>query len=87
MKTIERAFGEVIREARKSSHLSQEELAHLSGLDRSYISLLECGHKQPTLLTIFELAKALKTSPSSIIVEVENKTFYAHGSERATKQS
>ncbi len=73
MKSIERAFGEVIRELRKAALLSQEELAHLSGLDRSYISLLECGHKQPTLLTIFELAKALNKSPSNIMLEVESK--------------
>lgn len=73
MKSIERAFGEVIRELRKAALLSQEELAHLSGLDRSYISLLECGHKQPTLLTIFELAKALNKSPSNILLEVESK--------------
>lgn len=71
--TIERAFGEVIREERKSLQISQEELAHLSGLDRSYISQLECGHKQPTLLTIYELSKALKTSPSSILAKVEIK--------------
>ena len=73
MKSIERAFGEVIRELRKAALLSQEELAHLSGLDRSYISLIECGHKQPTLLTIFELAKALNKSPSNILLEVESK--------------
>lgn len=71
--TIECAFGEVVRESRKALQFSQEELAFLSGLDRSYISLLECGHKQPTLVTIFQLAKALKTSPSTILTEVESK--------------
>ncbi len=50
--TIEEAFGEVIRELRKANQISQEKLAELSNLDRSFISLLECGHKQPSLYSL-----------------------------------
>ena len=71
--TIEEAFGEVIRELRKANKISQEKLAEVSKLDRSFISLLECGHKQPSLITIFQLAKALKLSASKIISLVEEK--------------
>ena len=65
--TIEEAFGEVIRELRKSNKFSQEQLAERSKLDRSFISLIECGHKQPSLVIIFQIAKAFKISASKII--------------------
>jgi transcriptional regulator with XRE-family HTH domain len=71
--TIEEAFGEVIRELRKAKQISQEKLAEVSKLDRSFISLLECGHKQPSLITIFQLAKALNLSASKIMSLVEEK--------------
>ena len=71
--TIEEAFGEVIRETRKERGISQERLAEISSLDRSFISLLECGRKQPSLITIFQLAKALNLSASKILSIVEAK--------------
>jgi transcriptional regulator with XRE-family HTH domain len=71
--TIEEAFGEVIREFRKAKKISQEKLAEVSNLDRSFISLLECGHKQPSLITIFQFAKAFNTSASKILSLVEEK--------------
>jgi len=71
--TIEEAFGEVIRELRKEHRISQEKLAEVSNLDRSFISLLECGHKQPSLVTIFQLAKAFNLSASKILQLVEVK--------------
>jgi transcriptional regulator with XRE-family HTH domain len=71
--TIEEAFGEVIRELRKANQISQEKLAEASNLDRSFISLLECGRKQPSLITIFQLAKALNLSASKILSLVEEK--------------
>ncbi len=71
--TIESAFGQVIKDFRKAKKLSQEKLAFESGLDRAFISLLECGRKQPSLVTIFQLAKALQIPPSQIIASVEEK--------------
>jgi transcriptional regulator with XRE-family HTH domain len=71
--TIEEAFGLTIRELRKTKILSQEALSDLSGLDRSYISQLECGKKQPSLITIFQLASAFNISAASIISMVEEK--------------
>lgn len=70
---IEEAFGEAIRELRKANQISQEKLAELSNLDRNFISLLECGRKQPSLVTIFQLAKALNLSVSKILSLVEAK--------------
>jgi transcriptional regulator with XRE-family HTH domain len=71
--TIEEAFGEVIRELRKESQISQEKLAERSNLDRSFISLLECGRKQPSLITIFQLAKAFNIPASKILSLTEER--------------
>lgn len=68
---IEEAFGQALRQTRRERSLSQEALADISHLDRSYISLLECGRKQPTLLTIFALARALHMTPSELIKVTE----------------
>lgn len=71
--TIEEAFGEVIRGLRKSNNFSQEKLAELSNLDRSFISQIECGRKQPSLITIYQLAKAFKLSASKLVSLTDKK--------------
>lgn len=68
---IEEAFGIVIRRLRRERDLTQEKLSLLSSLDRAFISNIEGGKQQPSLITIFELAKALNVTVSSIMVEVE----------------
>lgn len=64
-------FGKVLRELREANHISQEKFAEYCDLDRTYISLLERGKRQPTITTIFKLAKALNISPSKLIAKVE----------------
>ena len=66
-------FGNVLREMRDDNHISQEKLAEYCDLDRTYISLLERGLRQPTITTIFKLAKALNISPSELIAKVEHQ--------------
>lgn len=53
------AFGRVLRELRKRKGWSQYKLASASGLDRSYISLLERGERSPTLDSILSLGPVL----------------------------
>mgnify|MGYP001098346783 CR=1 FL=1 len=53
--------------------MSQEELAFNSGLDRTYISLLERGKRKPKINTLFSLATALSVSPSQLIKELEKQ--------------
>ena len=67
----EEAFGEVLRTVRLSRKLSQEALAHESGLDRTYISLLERGERQPTLRTLIALSRALNVTASSLVAKTE----------------
>ncbi|MFA7405696.1 MAG: response regulator [Pelobacteraceae bacterium] len=69
--TIEEAFGIVLRRLRREFNISQEKLSANSGLDRTFISNIECGKQQPGLVTIFALANALNITPSSIIMEAE----------------
>ena len=64
-------FGKVLREQREKKHISQEKLAEYCELDRTYISLLERGLRQPTITTIFKLAKALNMLPSQLIEMVD----------------
>ena len=67
----EQAFGMVIRKRRKELEISQEELAYLCDLDRTFISLLERGQRKPTLNTIWTLAKSLQMHPHVLVQEVE----------------
>lgn len=53
------ALGRVLRQQRVKLGLSQQELAMTSGLDRTYISLLELGRKSPTLQTMYALCNAM----------------------------
>jgi len=68
---IEEAFGIVIRRLRKERHLSQEKLSEISCLDRTFISNIEGGKQQPSLVTIFALAAALNVNASTIVFETE----------------
>lgn len=52
-------FGERLRDLRKRAGLSQEELAHEAGLDRTYVSGIERGVRNPSLRNIARLAGAL----------------------------
>ena len=66
------AFGQVLRKKRNEANISQEKLALNSGLDRTYISLLERGLRQPTLSTLFTLAESLGQKPSELIRHLED---------------
>ena len=65
------ALGQAVLAARERLGLSQEELGFESGLDRTYISGIERGIRNPTAKTIVRLAKALKTKPSSLFKRAE----------------
>ena len=68
---IAAAFGGVIKELRNEAGLTQEQLGFEADLRRTFISVLELGQQQPTLTTIFKLAKALKVPASKIMGLVE----------------
>lgn len=69
---LDDAFGKALRKRRLGKILTQEALALESNLSRAYISDLEMGKKDPSLLTVFKLANALGLKPSALIDEVEH---------------
>ncbi|MBK1633697.1 hypothetical protein CKO31_23735 [Thiohalocapsa halophila] len=66
----EQAFGIVLRDLRRRRSLSQEALAQESELDRTFISLLERGLRQPSLTTILQLAGPLGVRPERLLADV-----------------
>jgi len=72
---IEAAFGSVIKKLRKDLGISQETLAFDSGLDRSYISQLERGKRQASIITVFQISKALNTSPADVVRLVQDMHY------------
>ena len=66
-RTVAAAFGEVLRDCRRKEGISQEELAGRANVDRTYVSLLERGLRQPTLDSLFRLAKGLNVTPATMV--------------------
>lgn len=58
--TIQKLFGERVRELRKEQGLSQEKFAHICGLHRTYIGCVERGEKNISIENIKKIAVALK---------------------------
>jgi transcriptional regulator with XRE-family HTH domain len=64
---VKLSFGKRLRAIRKERALSQEGLAHLVGLDRSYIGGVERGERNISLENICLIARSLKLPPSSLL--------------------
>jgi transcriptional regulator with XRE-family HTH domain len=60
-------FGQLVRKYRKERNMSQEQLALLCNMDRSYLGRIERGEVNPTLEKIFQLADCLKIPARSLI--------------------
>lgn len=68
---LERAFGEVLRRHRRALKLTQEELSIETGLDRTFLSLLERGLRRPSLATVFVLANKFGLEPAQLVMETQ----------------
>jgi transcriptional regulator with XRE-family HTH domain len=71
LKLSKPTFGRVLKSLRNAKGISQEKLAELSNLDRSFVSLLERGLRQPSLETLFLIGPPLGVSPSELLRRVE----------------
>src|ERR1019366_3305320 len=60
MEQLRRHFGAAVKSQRSKLDLSQERLAELAGLHRTYISDVERGARNPSLGSIHKLARALQ---------------------------
>jgi transcriptional regulator with XRE-family HTH domain len=66
------AFGEHLRDLRRQhGWASQEAFAHHVGLDRTYISGLERGNRNPTLDVIVKLAHGLDVKPADLLATLD----------------
>jgi transcriptional regulator with XRE-family HTH domain len=68
---ISSIFGEVLRRYRMHRNVSQEELAYLANVDRTFISRLERGVRQPTITTLIGIGIALEVPSAHMVREVE----------------
>ena len=59
-------FGEKVVRIRKQKSLTQEQLANVSGVERSYMGAIERGERNPTLRKIYQISKALKVSAKEL---------------------
>jgi transcriptional regulator with XRE-family HTH domain len=71
--SVPKAFGVVLLRHRKAKGWSQEKLALEAGHERVFISWLENAKHQPTISTVFSLARALGIKPSEFVRDVENE--------------
>ena len=71
MSGLRAGFGRAVRATRLARGLSQEDLAAESGLDRTYISGLERGARNPALSTIERVSRALQVRVSVLMTQAE----------------
>lgn len=62
----QKRFGKNVAYYRKAAGLTQEKLGELTGLDRGYISGVERGVRNPAIVNIEKIAKALKVKPARL---------------------
>jgi transcriptional regulator with XRE-family HTH domain len=67
MENYKRTLGQNVRKAREALQLSQEELGHEIDIDRTYISGIERGVRNPSLDVIAKIAQRLKTTPAALL--------------------
>ena len=68
---MRRLVGENVRRIRQKKGLTQEHLADISGFSQQYISGLEQGRRNPTIVSIYELATALGVSHMELVRPTE----------------
>ena len=66
-KLVGRNFGKL----RKAKGFTQERFAEASGFTQQYVSDLERGRRNPTVVTLFHLASALGVTPADLVAELD----------------
>jgi len=70
---VAQEFGVALKELRVSRGISQEKLALEADVDRSFLSKMERGIRQPSITVLFKLCAALNSSPESLIRELRQR--------------
>jgi transcriptional regulator with XRE-family HTH domain len=66
---IRKLFGANVRHYRLAAGLSQEAVAERMDVDRAYVSMIERGGQNATLLSIHEAAQALGVMPADLLAD------------------
>lgn len=64
---MRKLVGQNVRRIRLEKGLTQEQFCELSGFSQQYVSGLETGRRNPTIVTIYELATALSVSHLELV--------------------
>lgn len=68
---MRRLVGANFARLRKDKGFTQERFAETSGFTQQYVSDLERGRRNPTVVTLFHLASALGVKPAELVAEVD----------------
>lgn len=66
--SVVKQLGRRVKELRKARGWSQEKLAHGAEISRTYMGTIELGAKQPTLKTLYRIAKALNVPLAEVFL-------------------
>ena len=66
---IRKLFGTNVRRYRVDLNISQEALGVRMGVDRAYVSAIERGVQNVTLLSMWEVAQALGVRPAALLAD------------------
>ncbi len=69
---MRKLVGQNVRRLRLARNLTQEQFAEISGFSQQYLSDLERGRRNPTVVSLYELASALSASPVDLLHEESN---------------
>jgi transcriptional regulator with XRE-family HTH domain len=64
---MRKLVGRNVKRLRQRKGLTQEQFAEVSGFSQQYISSLERGRRNPTVVTLYELARALEVSHLELV--------------------
>jgi transcriptional regulator with XRE-family HTH domain len=64
---MRKLVGRNVRRIRVARDMTQEQFAERSGFSQQYISDLERGRRNPTIVSLYELAQALETTPIELL--------------------
>ena len=65
---MRKLVGRNIRRIRVARQMTQEQFAEASGFSQQYISDLERGRRNPTVVSLYEMAQALDTTPVELLM-------------------
>jgi transcriptional regulator with XRE-family HTH domain len=71
---VRRLVGGNVRRLRVAAGLTQAKLAERLGVDRAYVSGLERGERNPTIITLWHTAKALGVKVGALLDEPRRRT-------------